>query len=133
VRLPYNINVLTQISAKFAFDHKHVFDQQTAQIKKDRARLFAALSGFPALNVFPSKANFILFKTQAGQSAAIFDALKADGILIKTLNQQAGLLTDCLRVTVGTPVENKKFLTSLTKTLNLFKSTRNVKSQGVAL
>ncbi len=117
VRLPYNINVLTQISAKFAFDHKSVFDLQTEQIKKDRATLFDALSVFSSLRVFPSKANFILFKTAAGKSEVIFDALSVDGILIKTLNKQAGLLTDCLRVTVGAPAENKRFLESLAKIL----------------
>ncbi len=131
VRLPYNINVLTQISAKFAFDHKHVFDRQTVQIKQDRALLFEALSGFSSLRVFPSKANFILFKTEPEKSEIIFAALKSDGILIKTLNKQAGLLTDCLRVTVGTPEENAKFLASLEKVLDRLKDSNGVKRQGV--
>lgn len=130
VRLPYNINVLTQISAKFAFDHKHVFDQQTAQIKQDRSILFEALSCFSSLRVFPSQANFILFKTEPGKSETVFAALKSDGILLKTLNKQAGLLTDCLRVTVGTPEENAKFLASLEKVLDRLKDSNGVTRQG---
>ena len=49
VRLPYNINVLTQASALFALQHQDMLDQQTAQIRLDRAALYAALEALEGI------------------------------------------------------------------------------------
>ncbi|MFP5504935.1 MAG: histidinol-phosphate transaminase [Gammaproteobacteria bacterium] len=112
-RLPYNINVLTQASAEFALEHRDVLDAQTARIRADRATLFAELSKLPGLTVYPSEANFLLFRTPAGRAAELFAGLRARGILIKNLSGAGGALADCLRVTVGTPDENAAFLAAL--------------------
>lgn len=112
-RLPYNINVLTQASAEFALEHRDVLDAQTAQIRADRATLQAALMALPGLTVYPSEANFILFRTPAGQADALFAGLRERGILIKNLAGAGGPLAECLRVTVGTPKENAAFLAAL--------------------
>ena len=117
VRLPYNINVLTQASALFALQHQDMLDKQTAQIRLDRAELYAALDTLDGIEPYPSEANFILFKTPAGQADALFEALKVDGVLIKNLNPAGGRLKDCLRVTVGTPDESGAFLAALRKAL----------------
>jgi histidinol-phosphate aminotransferase len=117
IRLPYNINVLTQISADFALSHKAFFDQQTQQICADRASVFKQLNDMPGITAFSSDANFILFRTPANQASRIFDSLKAQGVLIKNLAPQGGLLADCLRVTIGTPDENTAFLCALEKSL----------------
>ncbi len=116
-RLPYNINVLTQISAEFALEHREVLDAQTAQIRTDRAALLAALQALPGLTVYPSEANFILFRTPQGRADAIFAGLRERGILIKNLNGTGGALSDCLRVTVGTPGENDAFIRALRELL----------------
>ena len=58
-----------------------------------------------------------LFRTPVNQATPIFLSLKEQGILIKNLSPQAGLLTDCLRVTVGKPEENQAFLDALNKAL----------------
>ena len=110
VRLPYNINVLTQVSAEFALSHKSVFDEQTRLIRSERERLAAALAGLP---VFPSQANFILIRTPPGRAGAWFDGLKARGVLIKNMHGAHPLLTDCLRLTVGTPEENDRLVAAL--------------------
>ncbi len=117
VRLPYNINVLTQASALFALQHQDMLDKQTAQIRLDRAGLYSALEMLDGIEPYPSEANFILFKTPAGQADLIFGNLKANGVLIKNLNPAGGRLKDCLRVTVGTPDENRAFLAALGKAL----------------
>lgn len=113
VRLPYNINVLTQASAEFALQHAEVWQVQTEQIKQDRNWLDQALRQTPGLTVYPSRANFILFRVPAGQAGLIFEGLKSAGVLVKNLDQAGGLLTDCLRVTVGTPTENQAFIAAL--------------------
>jgi histidinol-phosphate aminotransferase len=113
VRLPYNINVLTQATAEFALAHKDIFDQQTAEIRQERTELFKVLGRIDALEVFPSSANFILFRTPRGRADQIFAGLKEQGVLIKNLNPAGGPLQDCLRVTVGKPEENAAFLAAL--------------------
>lgn len=112
-RLPYNLGSLNQATACFALQHKAVFDAQAQQIRAARSELEAGLRGMPALTVYPSAANFILFRTPAGQAGAIFAGLKRAGILIKNLHGSAPALQDCLRVTVGQPQENAAFLAAL--------------------
>ncbi len=117
IRLPYNINVLTQISAEFALAQQDLFAVQTKKICQDRTTLLNELNALPQIHAFESAANFILFRTPKSKATAIFLALKEHGILIKNLSPQAGLLTDCLRVTVGKPEENLSFLSALKKIL----------------
>lgn len=118
IRLPYNINTLTQITADFALKKSDLFEQQTQQICKDRTLVSEQLKALPGITVYPSAANFILFKTQQNQATEIFENLKNHGILIKNLSTQGGLLTDCLRVTIGKPDENKAFIKALSTIIN---------------
>lgn len=106
VRLPYNINVLTQASAEFALRHKAIFDQQTQAIRRERGRLASALARFDGVRVFPSEANFLLVRTPPGRAGRWFDGLRDQGVLIKRLDGSHPALADCLRPTVGTPAEN---------------------------
>lgn len=118
IRLPYNINSLTQLTADFALNHKPLFDGQTQQICAQRAVVLASLNALPGIEAFPSAANFILFRVRPGQADAIFAGLKTQGVLIKNLSPQGGLLADCLRVTIGTPEENAAFLQALVTCLS---------------
>ncbi|MGQ9659648.1 MAG: histidinol-phosphate transaminase [Thermochromatium sp.] len=113
VRLPYNVNVLTQVSAAFALRHKAVFDEQTRAIRAERARLQEALHQIPGLHPYPSEANFILTRVPQGRAGAIWEGLKQAGILIKNLDGAHPLLADCLRFTVGTPEENATLVRAL--------------------
>ena len=70
-----------------------------------------------ALPLIPSAANFILFRTPENQATEIFASIKQQGVLIKNLSAQGGLLSDCLRVTIGKPEENAAFLAALRKSL----------------
>ncbi len=119
IRLPYNINSLTQITADFALNNKSLFDKQTQQICAQRTLLLAQLNALDGLVAYPSAANFILFRTLPRQADVIFASLKAQGVLIKNLSPQGGLLADCLRVTVGTPEENAAFMKALHHSLGL--------------
>ena len=116
LRLPYNINSLTQASAGFALKHKDVLDEQAARLRAERTRLLQELATVPGVQVWPSAANFILFRT-AQPADAVFAALRQQGVLIKNLSGNGGVLADCLRVTVGTPDENTAFLAALRQVL----------------
>ncbi len=113
LRLPYNINVLTQASARLALTYVDIFEQQTNQIRKDRELLRAALAQVEGVEVFPSAANFLLLRVPPGRAPALFEGIKARGVLIKNLDGASPLLADCLRVTVGRPQENQRFLSAL--------------------
>lgn len=113
IRLPYNINSLTQVTAEFALRNQALFDQQTQQICRDRATVLKQLNQLTGITAYPSSANFILFKTKENQATVIFEGLKKQGVLIKNLSPQGGLLVDCLRVTIGKAEENEVFLDAL--------------------
>ena len=117
IRLPYNINVLTQTSVQFALENKAVFDEQTQEICRERTSMLQELNALNGITAYESAANFILFKTPQNQATRIFEAIKTQGVLIKNVHSQGGLLTDCLRVTVGTPSENQAFLNALKSAL----------------
>lgn len=112
-RLPYNINVLTQLSASFALRHYAVLKAQTLQIRMDRTELLSNLNGLTGVHAWPSQANFILFRV--AEAPKVFNKLKDRGILIKCLHGSHPLLENCLRVTVGKKEENQAFLQALEK------------------
>ncbi len=112
-RLPYNTDVLTQVSAAFALRHREVLDEQTRWIRAERSRLFTDLSGLDGVYPYPSETNFILLRVPAGRASEIFESLKRGGVLVKNLAGTQPLLEDCLRVTVGRPEENDAFFAAL--------------------
>lgn len=116
LRLPYNVNTLTQIVAGEVLQHGQVLTEQAAAIRLERGRLLRELRSVPGVTAYPSDANFILFRISHAER--VFDGLKQRGVLIKSLHGSHHLLADCLRVTVGTPDENAAFLAALTHTLN---------------
>jgi histidinol-phosphate aminotransferase len=115
IRLPYNINTLSQAAAMTALRHPIILNQQLSQLISARERLYNALSQLDSVTAYPSETNFILFRTTS-DAVSIHEKLKEAGILIKNLNKP-GPLKNCLRVTVGTPEENNEFLAALKKIL----------------
>jgi histidinol-phosphate aminotransferase len=118
-RLPYNINVLTQVSAAFALRHGDILAEQTRRIREERSRLITALSGLERVRAYPSEANFILMRTPSGRAQEIFESLRRGGVLVKNLDGSQVLLEDCLRVTVGRSRENDAFLAALESALQV--------------
>lgn len=115
LRLPYNVNVLTQQIAACVLERSDILDAQAASIRDARARLLAGLQSLPRVRAFPSDANFILFRV--ARADAVFSGLKTRGVLIKNLSGSHPSLTDCLRVTVGAAEENERFLSALQQCL----------------
>jgi len=113
IRLPYNINVLTQVAAEFVLDNADELAQQAKLIRDEREVLLQKMQAMPGLQVFPSQANFILFRVLEKNANDVFASIKQSGVLIKNMKADAGLLQNCLRVTVGTPEENGAFLAAL--------------------
>jgi histidinol-phosphate aminotransferase len=116
IRLPYNINVLTQMTALFALQHYEILQRQAESIKQQRTVLARQLSALDGVEVFPSQANFLLIRTTK-DAKQIFESLKKSGVLIKCLAGGHPLLTQCLRITVSTEAENEVFLEAFKKAL----------------
>ena len=116
LRPPYNISVLNTEAALFALEHGEVYAAQAAELRRERERVFTALSALPGVTSWPSQGNMILARVQ--DAAATFAALKARGVLIKNVSALHPLLANCLRITVGTPDENTRLLAELTSCLS---------------
>jgi histidinol-phosphate aminotransferase len=116
IRLPYNINSLSQAVGEAALKQKDIISRQISLLISERERLYNALSKLPGVTAYPSETNFIMIRT-AVDASGVHKKLKQAGILIKNLNKP-GPLKNCLRVTIGTPKENKEFITVLKKILN---------------
>ena len=115
IRMPYNINVLTQISAEFALEHYDILLGQCELIKQERTRMHNALTEL-GFKCYPSEANFILARADMefeGQAKEIFEQLKQHNVLIKCLAGGNPLLENCLRFTIGTESENGLLLEAL--------------------
>lgn len=113
LRLPYNLGCLNQVAAREILLQPQVLSGQVEAIQGERQRLLAALQAQPGIRVWPSAANFLLFRVASNQAERIYEGLLERGVLIKLLHGQHPLLKDCLRTTVGLPEENDRFLEAL--------------------
>ena len=105
LRPPFNISVLNAEAGLFALDHADEYARQAAAIRSERERLFALLADTPGARPYPSQANMILVRVP--DAAAAFAGMKQRGVLVKNVSSLHPLLGNCLRVTVGTPDENR--------------------------
>jgi histidinol-phosphate aminotransferase len=115
VRPPYNISVLNCECALFALEHADVFAAQALQIREERENLSHSLALLPGVQVFPSQANMLLVRMP--DATKCFEGMKTKGILVKNVSKMHPLLSNCLRLTVGTPEENARMLAALKESL----------------
>jgi len=111
VRMPYNVNALSQAAARVVLRHPDVVRRHASAIIRERERILGRLRDFTGLTVFPSRANFFLIRTDR-PGDDVFRGLYERGILVRNFSR-APHLANCLRVTVGTPEENDAFLSAL--------------------
>ena len=110
IKPPYNINSLTQQAAIEALQNNEVSDQ-VSSILREREKLANALAScFFVKKIYPSDANFILIKVDDANKR--YDELLKHGIVIRNRTTQLGC-ENCLRISLGTPAENKQLLTLL--------------------
>lgn len=114
VRLPYNLDLLSQYIAKEALlRHYDKLKRNIGEIKRERDRLFREMTKLKGVKVFPSEANFILFRVKNGRK--IYKKLIKEGILVRELSS---LIENSLRVTVGKREENREFLNALKRVIS---------------
>lgn len=112
VRLPFNLNILSQTIAAEALQEKRQMRSGIRSIIYERKRLFKEMEKMDGIRPYPSDANFIFFKADEGDR--IYRALLKKGVLIRNMK---GISEGYLRVTVGTSKENTAFLKALKQIL----------------
>jgi histidinol-phosphate aminotransferase len=105
VRLPFNLNSLSQAAAVEVLKNKKVLKSGIKSIISERGRLFSEMAKIKGIKPYPSEANFILFRVKKPDK--IYKGLIKKGILVRNMS---GVVDGCLRVTIGTPGENKGFI-----------------------
>jgi histidinol-phosphate aminotransferase len=108
VRLPFNVNSLSQAVAEEALREKTRFRSFVRSVVSERTRLIEEMARIEGVRPFPSEANFILFRVD--DPDRVSRALLEKGILVRNIKEA---VKGCLRVTVGTPTENTAFLKAL--------------------
>ncbi|MBF0607798.1 MAG: histidinol-phosphate transaminase [Candidatus Magnetobacterium sp. LHC-1] len=108
VRLPYNVNALSQRMALMALQDGRLTEQNTKTVIAERQRLFEGLSRLDGITAYPSDANFILIKT--ANAKTLHQRLLQSGILLKDMTSA---LENCLRITIGRPEENTELLKAM--------------------
>jgi histidinol-phosphate aminotransferase len=101
VKLPYSLNVISEAVAALALENRSVRDANVALIIEERERMLARMRAITGVTVFPTRANFIAFR-----SRATFEDFLASDILVRKY-------ADFLRVSVGTREQNDRFLAAL--------------------
>lgn len=109
IKPPYNVNSITQEKAVAALKRPEEIKKQVEIIKEERKKLASALPSISTVKkVYPSEANFLL--VQFEDAKATYQVLLEQGIVVR---DRASQVSNTLRLTIGTPEENKKLLTAL--------------------
>ena len=114
VKYPYNINVLAQKMALMKLDEA-AKDKAVAEIVGQRFRLEKELAKCPEVKgIYSSDANFLLVRFENPDE--IYERLLAGGVIVRNRSKVSGC-EGCLRITVGTPVENDRLLRLLSSSV----------------
>ena len=111
VALPYHLDSLKQAAGRVALRFTDDMNERVAQLVAERDRMVTAMRSMP-IDVFDSGANFVLFRPQEIAGADVWQGLVDRGVLVRDCSGWPRL-SNCLRVTVGTPRENSRFLDAL--------------------
>ena len=117
--MPPFCNIST-LAAEVAIASLHDLDELNAnrdRILAERERVRAALAALPGVVPYPSATNFILFALPVDDSSGVQSALAERDIFVRRFGRPELGLTNCLRVTIGTPEENDAFLAALQEVL----------------
>ena len=114
VRLPYHLDAITQAAGCIAVELAEDVTAHIADLVTERERLLAALRATDGHTLTPSAGNFLLLRVDRARE--VFEAMLASGVLVRDFSTLPRL-EGCLRVTVGTPEENDRFLSALKESL----------------
>lgn len=115
--LPYHLDTLKQRAGLLALRYTADMEERVAALVAERERIVAGLATLD-VETWPSDANFVLFRPLGRSGDDVWQALVDRSVLVRNCSTWGHpRLVDCLRVTVGTPGEDDRFLSALTEVL----------------
>lgn len=111
VVLPYHLDAMKQAAGRVALGFDDEMRARVAALVEERGRLVARLGDLP-VDVWPSGANFVLFRPRGVDGRAVWRRLLDASVLVRDCSAWPRL-EGCLRVTIGTPTEDDAFLDAL--------------------
>ncbi len=115
VALPYHLDAIKQAAGLLAVARVAEMEERVGLVVRERQRLIQGLGRLPVM-VWPSQANFVLFRPEVGPGSEVWQGLLERSVLVRDTSSWPGL-QGCLRVTVGTEAENDRFLAALGEVL----------------
>ena len=115
VVLPYHLDSMKQAAGTIALRYRREMEERVAQLTEERGRLEAALRELPC-DVWPSGANFVLFRPRTVDGDDVWQQLVDRSVLVRNCASWPRL-DGCLRVTIGTTDEDDRFLDALREIL----------------
>ena len=116
VALPYHLDAVKQAAGRLALTFEPQMRARVAELVTERERLMEKLK-LLNVQVWPSAANFILFRPRSNRAEAVWQGLVDRGVLVRNCASWPRL-NGCLRVTIGTRAEDDRFLSALEETLS---------------
>jgi histidinol-phosphate aminotransferase len=127
VKPPYNVSQIAQEAVLDALENRAAVEKTISEIIAEREKLVEKLRAFSFVEtIYPTDANFVLVKTN--DADAIYRFLLDEGIVVRNRNR-VELCEGCLRITIGTPDENKMLLEALKKFTTETQRTQGFKSK----
>ncbi|MEM4389969.1 MAG: histidinol-phosphate transaminase [Candidatus Micrarchaeia archaeon] len=111
VRLPWNVSALSQKAALLLLRYRRLFEKNIERIISEKERVMKELAKIEGVEVFPSDANFYLFRTRMA-APKLFTSLWERGVLVRDVSTLP-LLSRCLRANVGSEEENDALIDAL--------------------
>ncbi len=123
IKQPYNVNVAGEAAAIASLQDVDYLRVNVDKLRRERERMFRALSAISWLEVCPSQANFVLCRVKSSGAGGkkltakrVRDRLRRRGILVRFYETSA--LRDCLRISVGLPQDTDALLAGLKEVWN---------------
>lgn len=115
VRQPYSVDAVSQAIGCAVCRNRDLFAPGIARIVEERDRLAARLRSLPGVEVHDSAANYLLARIP--EAGSVWESLYERGVLVRDFSRAPGL-EGCLRISVGSPEENGRFIEALSAILN---------------
>lgn len=118
-KLPYNMSFFSVAAALKLLENRELLAGTVREIIAEREPMIRAMNAIEGVTAYPSRANFILFETPY-QPKEIFSGLLSDGLLVRNVSSYP-MLEKALRVSISTPEDNRRFLSSLERVVGELK------------
>ncbi len=118
IRLPFNVSYPAQVVARLILtEFYHIIEEAVNLVIRERERVYRELSKMEGIEVYPSEANFLFFKSLHMPADELHKRLLEEGVLIRNFSY---MVPQCLRVSIGRPEENDAFLEAMERVLKKF-------------